>query len=425
MTRLGLYIVHNNSERLVQTVDVPWDFPLNAPDGSIEPNPLPPSELIEPEDFIINDLAAERMILYIRQEQSREPYKPIILDQATFIVPYILAEKLGVITKVVEDDDVTRLASFLKNYPDLKTELYLTNESISDEYLIKIRGEKGTRLFLFEEDNLPNFADSGSENPIEPDEPDIGEPDEGESEDAKIMPLSDGNGEDESPSIPPEELPPEEEPIIVITDILDAILEIYSFDNKIVLIPSDLAVSAGILQKDLDENMDFLDIEYENTKFIFFKDLSDIPAEEGMVRLVIDTIPEPPHYTSEELFINWFKDYFYSTLVKQEDFIKNLNNNRTYVIISQENENIMGLLTLHKGSADLDFDNHNYANLIDAKFPNIREDMIIHDNLFGGYDDDKDFTQNKPSKPKHECHPGCIYHDNNFGGYDDDPSFSI
>lgn len=102
---------------------------------------------------------------------------------------------------------------------------------------------------------------------------------------------------------------------------------------------------------------------------------------------------KPTLPSKQEIFSQKFEKYFYSTLIKDKDFLNYFNTERTYTIIAEEDEeNIMGLITFHKGSTDLILNQFDYRTIIMNKFPNIKEALVLKDETFGGYDPDKDFN---------------------------------
>lgn len=117
--------------------------------------------------------------------------------------------------------------------------------------------------------------------------------------------------------------------------------------------------------------------------------------------------------SKEKEFNAWFEDYYFNILSKEDDFLSHFNTDRTYVLIAQDNENVMGLLTIKKGSTDLNLLEHDYRNIINKNFPDIREEFKIPDELFGGYDDDSGF--NMPPEPI----------DDSFGGNSGDDDFTV
>lgn len=122
----------------------------------------------------------------------------------------------------------------------------------------------------------------------------------------------------------------------------------------------------------------------------------------------VPIIPAIPKMTFEE----WFTKYYYSTIIKDDEFFNLLTPGQTYVIIAEENKNIMGLLTIKKGRSILNFKTYDYRDLINETFPDIREPMKhIKDESFGGFDDDNQFLQDQ-EKP-----------DESFGGFDPDIGF--
>lgn len=112
-------------------------------------------------------------------------------------------------------------------------------------------------------------------------------------------------------------------------------------------------------------------------------------------------------------FEDWFTDYFYNKLATDNNFFDVFNTSRTYIVITEEDPFAMGFMITYKGRTVINFEEHDYRNIINAMFPKIREEMIIQDDSFGGYDDDKDFTHKKEK-------PDC-----SFGGHDDDSNFLV
>lgn len=126
-----------------------------------------------------------------------------------------------------------------------------------------------------------------------------------------------------------------------------------------------------------------------------------------------------PEEATEILFEDWIMDYFNDVLFNEKDFFNNFNTDRTYIILAQENESIMGFFMVQKGRVYINFNEHDYRVLVNALHPTIREDMVIPDTSFGGYDDDDQF-QVDPSQEDDECednehktlatYPNLIYH---------------
>lgn len=439
-TRVGFFIIHNSNHKLVHSVDVPWDFGTNAEDGTvIQPNPLPPAVEEPIEGFTWNDIQMERMILHIQRKLHRRKYRhrrrprPFILQEAVFILSPSLAEKLGVVT--IENEDLKE-GIYLKRYSDLKTEIYLTSEELESEYEMIVRLPNDiTKIILFNENNLPNFEDT----PDLPEEPDEGEtdpdnPDEGENPDEPEPP------EEINPEEPPIEVEPEIE-YILNEDIIKNIIESIPSTNKFSIYTNfNAAISSNILLTEESardgDNIEILPelplvFDYIGNRIVITENsLSNgniwiTPTVEKPIQVIftnnsieVEEIPEEETPSNEDLFINWFIRYFNKVLLKDDKFLNHFNNNRTYVVITQENKNIMGLMTLYKGRSVLNFKNHNYAELIDNRFPDIRDDMIIKDESFGGHDEDKDYSVNK-EETSGTIKPG------HFGGHGDDIGFLI
>ncbi len=100
----------------------------------------------------------------------------------------------------------------------------------------------------------------------------------------------------------------------------------------------------------------------------------------------------------EETFEEWFKRYYNEVLSKDSNFMSNFNNDRTYFIISQEKEDVMGIINIHKGWVYINLEEFDYRKIINSLYPTIREDMTFKDESFGGYDDDPQFSQ-EPERP--------------------------
>lgn len=112
-------------------------------------------------------------------------------------------------------------------------------------------------------------------------------------------------------------------------------------------------------------------------------------------------------------FEDWITGYFYNVLFEEKGFFDIFNTNRTYFIIAEEDISAFGFMITYKGRTIVNFEEHDYRNIINAMHPNIRKDMITQDESFGGYDEDKQFPQDKNKT------------DESFGGYDEDSSFLV
>lgn len=99
-----------------------------------------------------------------------------------------------------------------------------------------------------------------------------------------------------------------------------------------------------------------------------------------------ETEPQPPS------FEDWFFNYFFDEIIKDEKFFDVFNNHRCYIIIAEENENIMGLMSVYKGKTILNLKTHDYRKIINEAFPEIRKDITTADFSFGGYDEDINFS---------------------------------
>lgn len=137
--------------------------------------------------------------------------------------------------------------------------------------------------------------------------------------------------------------------------------------------------------------------------------------EEGIMPIVDNAegdVELPPDDEEEEIiptFGEWFKEYYEKNLVHDEKFLLHFNNDFTYIIISAEDEMVMGLFRIGKGYTYMNFDEFDYRILINNKFLDIRKDMNVPDESFGGFDEDKDFTLNENNKNNkhHHHHKPC------------------
>lgn len=136
------------------------------------------------------------------------------------------------------------------------------------------------------------------------------------------------------------------------------------------------------------------------------KEVIEIPPTEGEE---IETNEEPQ--PQPQSFENWVTNYFYNVLFEEKDFFNVFNTDRFYFILAEENNSVMGYMITYKGRTIINFEEHDYRNIINAMHPEIRDIMITKDDSFGGYDDDSSFSQNQ-DKP-----------DDSFGGYDEDKGF--
>lgn len=133
----------------------------------------------------------------------------------------------------------------------------------------------------------------------------------------------------------------------------------------------------------------------------------EIPEDEDKEEDEVDVIPRP-------VFEDWATEYFNDILFNEEGFFDIFNTGRTYIIIAEENPEVMGFMVVRKGKSYVNFKEHDYRIIINALHPLIRHDMAqIHDDSFGGYDDDTTFGQDKNK------------YDHTFGGYDGDEGFSV
>lgn len=158
--------------------------------------------------------------------------------------------------------------------------------------------------------------------------------------------------------------------------------------------------------EDVDDSTTESD-ERENEEVTTQNDEVDVNPDESESESK-DPIPEPPQFS------DWFYEYFYNTLINDRNFFNVFNTDRTYIIIPEEDIVNMGFMITYKGRTILNFEEHDYRNIINAMFPDIRKDMsTIPDDSFGGYYEDKDFSQEGDKK------------DPSFGGYDDDKDFFV
>lgn len=449
MTRLGFYIIHNNRKKIVHIIDVPWDFILNKEDGSIQPNPLPPSEEVI-DGFSWNDITAEKVILYIRSKVFWIPeYKPYILRYATFIMSFPLAEKLGIINII--DKEKIEDRPYLKEYKDINSVLYITNEEMNEDEVRVVTRRKDV-IYDFQGE-YPDFNEDDSNNPNSPDNPENPNPNPNPNPDSGSGNDSNEGNEGNNEGIA---LLNYDSPYMVNEEILeDLLVELSKFTegNIQVYIPFEKAFSSGLLEEteiESDAENDFYIYYYKGNKIIFsegkkvtneegeeicnpnnFMWIIPLPSNDNSdngnnsnnnssnkIQVTFKDnsieVKEIKELTNDENFILWFRKYFYSKLIKDDSFLSHFNTERNYYIISQENKNIMGLMTLYKGRSILNFMNHDYKDLIERRFPNIRNDMIIKDESFGGFDDDKLYQQDVK-----------LPTDDSFGGFGGDEGFLI
>lgn len=136
------------------------------------------------------------------------------------------------------------------------------------------------------------------------------------------------------------------------------------------------------------------------------KEIIEIPpTEDEEIETNEEQEPQP------QSFENWVTNYFYNVLFEEKDFFNVFNTDRFYFILAEENNSVMGYMITYKGRTIINFEEHDYRNIINAMHPEIRDIMITKDESFGGYDDDSSFSQNQ-DKP-----------DDSFGGYDEDKGF--
>lgn len=129
------------------------------------------------------------------------------------------------------------------------------------------------------------------------------------------------------------------------------------------------------------------------------------PTEDEEIETNEEQEPQP------QSFEDWVTNYFYNVLFEEKDFFNVFNTDRFYFILAEENNSVMGYMITYKGRTIINFEEHDYRNIINAMHPEIRDIMITKDDSFGGYDDDSSFSQNQ-DKP-----------DDSFGGYDEDKGF--
>lgn len=431
MTRIGFYIIQNGRNTLVHTVDVPWDFGTNAEDGTmIKPNPIPQ----EPEEtvgFKWNIIAAERTIFYIRKRLFWHPNLPIEeihpyrLRYATFMMSFELAEKLSIIS--VEDKELmeNNYRPYSLEFPDINSVIYLTKDfSPDDEPIgnnVKVITKSNSYYYTFEDGEIPDFS-----NPDYPIEPDVPEPPQNPDIDpndpeAGIDP-HDG-GDIEMPSDPFEV---DEEKLL---SILSGLLDFNEDKKHTIFIPFYEAIDSKVLVEIGIESIresyyeSLIWIYYYNGNKIVFTEQTDevlvLPfVEDGTLRITLKddelSILTKKKPNNNEKFIHWFKDYFYLELLRDPNFLNKFNMQRGYIIISQENKDIMGVMRLYKGSSYINFMQHNWKVLVENQFPNIRDKMVFKDDSFGGFDEDEDYQQ--------DYEPNV---DGEFGGFDDDKGFLI
>lgn len=149
--------------------------------------------------------------------------------------------------------------------------------------------------------------------------------------------------------------------------------------------------------------------EDENEGIALQEDETEVePSEPESPEEPDEQEPEKPKQSFEE----WFMNYFYREIATDRNFFNVFNTDRTYIIIAEEDISVMGFMITYKGRTILNFEEHDYRNIINSMFPDIRQVMIIPDESFGGYDEDKDFA--------HDRNPDC-----SFGGYGDDKEFFV
>lgn len=169
----------------------------------------------------------------------------------------------------------------------------------------------------------------------------------------------------------------------------------------------------------------FTEAGYEQFKEKTFPLILNIFQKENIKTSVLEVIKENEEFNIKEeedssgqqpnppTFEDWITQYFYNILFNEKSFFDVFNNGSLYLILAEENMNVGGFMIVHKGRTIINFEEHDYRNIINACYPNIRKDMIIIDDSFGGYDEDKEFSQNKIEK------------DDSFGGHDEDKDFLI
>lgn len=165
------------------------------------------------------------------------------------------------------------------------------------------------------------------------------------------------------------------------------ILSQYVKPEDIVIEPVKLAYvdagsmpDSGIMPLD-DESIEIPPVEEET------------PEEKPTEVPIIPLNPLPTH----DNFPDWITRYFYETLIPTKGFTDIFNSYVTYIIIPQEKPMDMGTFKVTKGYTEVNFKEHDYRTLIFTTFPEITEAMVKPDADFGGYDEDKDFNQNKTS----------------------------
>lgn len=135
---------------------------------------------------------------------------------------------------------------------------------------------------------------------------------------------------------------------------------------------------------DKEEEIPTLPIEGEDEGITLQNDETEVEPSE----------PENPEELEKpkQSFEEWFMNYFYREIVTDRNFFNVFNTDRTYIIIAEEDISVMGFMMIYKGRTILNFEEHDYRNIINSIFPDIRQAMIVPDESFGGYDDDEDFT---------------------------------
>lgn len=326
MTRLGIYIIHNNRYKLVKTVNVPWDFAISGPDDN---NPIVDKPIIGEWDPMKYILRPDNI--------AYEDENQIIVKERIVLAPS-------------EQKEITKLYRVTYNKVGIfeAVRKYMTAEEWTDF----LNNENVNWLYkpdYYESSYISYFTDAGFEQFKE-----------------KTLPL---------------------------------ILDILQEEN---IRTNVLEVAREIEVEDSDEV----------TPMMLN---SDVPA--GFEEIPFDCECGDDDNNNEEEekptnFEDWVTNYFYNVIFEEKDFFIGLNTNRVYFIIAEEDPTIMGFMITYKGRTVINFEEHDYRNIINAMHPEIRKEMKdLPDESFGGHDEDKDFSF-EGIKP-----------DSSFGGYDSDEGF--
>lgn len=330
MTRLGFYHLYGNTYNLVKTIDVPWDFKRNLPDGALLQQHTKP----QIGEWIYNNITEGYIFTTDNITEVNEDsiilHGPMLVDNSMVVNP---ENKIYAAYELSHKDTNMELFQWLKKTLE-KSEW---EKLLSDVWMRKfiLNDMKDNDIVFISEEGYRKFR-------------------------VRMFPI----------------------------------LSQYIKPEDIVIKPKKLAyVDAGTTP---DEGiMPLEEIE--------------APAEpETPVKPVeVPITPINPLQTIKDNFSDWIVDYMYDNVVQTKGFTDIFNTYTTYIIIPQESPMNMGTFKVGKGFTEINFKEHDYRTLIFNIFPDITNKMIQSDEEFGGYDEDKDFSQDKQS-------------DWMFGGYDVD-----